>query len=942
MSVSNAFTHLRGIVATLVIAAVAASTAMAGTTGKIAGKVTRAQTKEALPGVNVLVAGTVLGASTDAEGDYVIPNVPPGVYTLKARAVGFREVTVTGVRVHADATTGQHVAMEEIVLQMAGEVTVTAERPLVEKDNTASMVSMETEEITAHPTESVAQVLSSLPGIEYGGGGELQVRGSSLNEVSVLIDGARNRNPVDQSSFVSGVSLRAIQEMNVIRGTFNAEYGEAQTGVFQITTREGGEKYGFYVEERYTPPGIKHWGPSLYDPNTTLYWENTHARHLEWWLQYPDQWVDNAGLYGNDPRCSQTPEQAYAQYLATHRPLTDYTKIPSSYTDIGVSGPVPFIDGANFFISGNYNSVAPLQGNSFLSHGTFINGNAKLTFSPAPGMKLTVAGAYSKSESGWGVTGPNGIVGLNSRYAYFEDNYGGLPGFRYDAQTLRLDQTLDRESMYEVLLSRGHTISTMGPFPGDPIGYDAIGPQYDNLRAIDANGNPLPVGYETIIGWHTTGYLYRYRSETNEWNLKGFYSRQFTKNWEMKAGIDGTYYNLNQDNTAKLPDRTDRGVYNPFQGAGYAQSKLEFEGLIVNAGLRLDFYAPNNVVYLDMFDPLNGPTEKTKIYTQISPRLGIAHPIDEKTVLHFSYGHFFQSPPFGDYGEGSYGVQGSLTTFVVNGSTIPWALGNRALKPQKTVSYEIGIERNFADVYLLSLTAYYKDYTNVIKQVSVQMPDGAGVYQMDANGPYGDGSGFEVYLRKLPSDFIWGYANFTTRSASYGSGGSPDIFTVDGTRYSTSVDQVDHFNPILKAGLTARTPASWDFLGGVFRGFLLSVEYRANFPNKHIKSDVFTDSEGNTYLRPVYQNTDLRLTKELSLGGGGLRATAYVEVHNLFNNKWINLGAADHAAPADRDRLAHSGFTDVPYQDIYGVPYHPSELYYNLPRAIVFGASLEL
>src|SRR2546425_784365 len=80
-------------------------TGLAGTTGKISGKITDGQTKEALAGVNVLVAGTALGAASDLEGSYFIINLPPGTYRLKASAVGYAPTVINDVKVFVDQTT---------------------------------------------------------------------------------------------------------------------------------------------------------------------------------------------------------------------------------------------------------------------------------------------------------------------------------------------------------------------------------------------------------------------------------------------------------------------------------------------------------------------------------------------------------------------------------------------------------------------------------------------------------------------------------------------------------------------------------------------------------------------------------------------------------------------------------------------------------------------
>ena len=109
----------------------------AGTTGKIAGVITDAETGQRLPGVNIIVEGTTIGAASDLNGNYTILNVRPGTYDLSASMMGYGKVTVTGVRVNIDQTSTIDFSLKPGVL-LGEEVTVVAERPLVEPDVAAS------------------------------------------------------------------------------------------------------------------------------------------------------------------------------------------------------------------------------------------------------------------------------------------------------------------------------------------------------------------------------------------------------------------------------------------------------------------------------------------------------------------------------------------------------------------------------------------------------------------------------------------------------------------------------------------------------------------------------------------------------------------------------------------------------------------------------------
>jgi hypothetical protein len=913
--------------------------------GKISGKVVHAGTGEPLVGVNVVVIGTMMGAATDIHGDYYVANVPPGVFSLRASIIGFQEVTVTDVRVHADATTEVNFKLEETVLELTESIVITAQRPLIEKDNTASRKIVESQEILVRPMTEVTQLLTALPGIDVEDG-VMKVRGGTMDQVAFMVDGARSRNPLDQSPYMS-INLSAIQEMEVITGSFNAEYGEAQSGVVNIITKDGGSRYNLFIEQRYTPPGKRHWGPALYDYSTDFYWENTHARHLQWWIDNPDQWVDPNGVFGNDPNSIWTAEQAYAHYMRTHQPLNDYTKRPSFQTEISFSGPVPFLPETFFFVTGKYREQAPLFGNSFLDRGKFFNATAKITHTMTPSMKIQLAGFYGSEKTSWGIEYLDNFYaigfGYTGRYAYYD--FAGLPASRTDGQTVKFTHVLDQNTMYEVRLSRVHAFRKLDVLPGDPNGWSASGvTERDHIRAFDSQGRPIPYAHGNPVGFNTLGYYFRYNDNNTDWTTSGFFSRQMNKYWQMKSGFEFTYYNLIHFNESKIP-AVDNRTYNPYQGAVYFQNKLEFGGFIMNVGARYDFYNPNDSLVTDLFNPLGTKREPSKLFSQLSPRLGIAHPIDDRTVLHFSYGHFFQRGPFGDYGEGYSDDQarGSLTTFIDPTTGAPVIIGNRNVKPQKTVAFEVGIERNFADLFIVDVTAYYKDITNTIRIVQIADPLTGIAYRTNGNGNYADVRGLEISVRKRPSHYISGYVNFSTQLGVVGRSGDPIVIYPERNVYGPSGDFIVHNNPRLKAGVFFHVPQDAGLVGGIFDDLLISLEHTAVFPNKNLRQDVFRYSD-STYsankVRPADQNTNLKLSKGFRLLGS-IRVNAFVEVHNLFNTKWINFSAIERASLEDQRLFAQSDFKVLPARDVNGIPIVEWAKFRNLPRSYLLGISID-
>jgi hypothetical protein len=207
----------------VIVSCIVAGNILAGSTGKIAGKAIDSKTKEPLVGVNIIVDGTKTGASTDIDGNYNILNLSPGVYSLRASAIGYRPVTVSQIKVSIDLTTRIDFSLSDVTVELGQEVLIVAQRPIVQKDLTSTSSKISADQIKAFPVEDVAGLVNLQAGVVEG-----HFRGGRSGEVLYLIDGI----PVSDSySGGAGVSAenQSIQELEVISGTFNAEYGQAMS-----------------------------------------------------------------------------------------------------------------------------------------------------------------------------------------------------------------------------------------------------------------------------------------------------------------------------------------------------------------------------------------------------------------------------------------------------------------------------------------------------------------------------------------------------------------------------------------------------------------------------------------------------------------------------------------------------------------------------------------
>ncbi|OQX96371.1 hypothetical protein B6I21_01195 [candidate division KSB1 bacterium 4572_119] len=214
----------------------------AGITGKIAGYVKDAETGDGLPGANVFIEGTSLGAAADLEGHFIILNIPPGIYTLKCSMMGYQSQKVENIRVSIDLTTTINFDLGTEVVDIGGEVTVVAEREIIQPDMTSSLSAVGAEEIRNLPVQEISDVLEMQAGLVADPVGGLHVRGGRSGEVAFWIDGIA---ATDVYSGNMGVEVEnaSIQELQVVSGTFNAEYGQAMSGIINIVTKEGGPEY---------------------------------------------------------------------------------------------------------------------------------------------------------------------------------------------------------------------------------------------------------------------------------------------------------------------------------------------------------------------------------------------------------------------------------------------------------------------------------------------------------------------------------------------------------------------------------------------------------------------------------------------------------------------------------------------------------------------------
>jgi outer membrane receptor protein involved in Fe transport len=234
--------------------------------GKVTGTVTDRATGEALPGATVVIEGTTRGAATDADGTFVILNVPPGVYAVRASFVGFGVVTVQEVEVNSGFTTiVDFQLVEGIELE---EFVVLGER-LIRQDEVSTTTVMRGEEIQALPVDNFQDAISLAAGVVENAGGQdpgIHVRGGRTSEIAYLVDGVLVQDPLSGSLGGFDVARQSIDELQVLTGGFSAKYGKAMSGIILVNTPAGGNEYHGALRlqtDGLSMEGIGQGGPAL-------------------------------------------------------------------------------------------------------------------------------------------------------------------------------------------------------------------------------------------------------------------------------------------------------------------------------------------------------------------------------------------------------------------------------------------------------------------------------------------------------------------------------------------------------------------------------------------------------------------------------------------------------------------------------------------------------
>ena len=914
----------------MLLIALGSCSVWAGTTGKIAGIISDKSTGEPLPGANVVVAGTALGGAADINGQYTILHVPPGVYDVTISVIGYAKMNISTVRVRIDQTTRVNAALEMEALE--GEaVTVVAEKNIIKEDVATSVVAVTAQEVEELPVSNVQNVVGLQAGIQS----NLQIRGGQSADALFQLDGVTFRDPRNNNP-VSSVALASVQEISVERGGFNAEYGQVRSGIVNVVTKEGSKTaYSGSVDFRYSPPAAKYFGVSPFDKSSMwlrpyfdddVCWTGTaHSTNSDTWdkwtqLQYPDfeGWnaVSQRLLEDSDPDNDLTPIGAQRKFMWETR-KQEITDQPDYNIDAGFGGPVPFLSdklgNLRFFTSYRRERemlVYPLTRDDYVEYdwnlkvSSDISDSKKLRFSASTGKQYAHALNWLTWDptSDWYMRYPNTLTGdIGTRPSnMFGTGVYSLADISYKSLSSKYTHMLNQNTFYELSLEHFQRKYWVRPTTRRDTTLYEILPGY----FVDA----APFGYQSegengITGMFFGGHSSKTRDNTvaSSTTLKADLTSQLDFNNLLKTGFEFIYNDLDMDygTIASLGDGntySEHVVMNvkPYRAAFYAQDKMETKGFIMNIGLRVD-YSNSNSKWWDVgtydksffanYDEDADYTEKeSKGQWQISPRLGISHPITESSKLFFNYGHFKQMPAYETLFRVARTEQGQMVRF-----------GDPNLTLAKTVSYELGYDHTLFNDYLLQLAAFYHDVSDQQTTVSTTLVSGT-VYAQTTSNSYEDIRGFELTLRKNRGRWWNFFANYTYQVSTSGFFGTDQLYE-DPTllkRYLENTENLYQDKPVPRpygrVNLSLYTPDDYGpkTLGFFpLGGYLLNVLFDWQAGEWMTWNPLNVSGIVNNVQRVDYWNVTLRLSKTFHVNK--MRIMAYMDIDNLFNTRYMAL-----------------------------------------------------
>jgi outer membrane receptor protein involved in Fe transport len=787
----------------LLLIAVASTPPALAATGKIVGIVRDASTKDVIPGANVLVVGTTLGGAADAQGRYYILNVPPGTYSLQASAVGYGKLKIEEVTVVLDQTVEMNITLRNQDVQI-GEMVITAERRVVDKNRTSTKTTVTSDEILNLPTVSVQDLLNTTPAAFNG-----FVRGGRITETRTIVEGVDvtnqfyenqseqsnqgilqstghlTRHNVGELSSTTDLNFDAVEQFSLTTGAAGADVQSATAGTINYSLKEGNGPLNGSLQARVSQfNGLNHSGPDPYNLDAVYFADQTTV-NTRLGTERQTRATDIAGgitvpssLIGNITSDSiRSSKYTYfpGKYLTNNHPLLDFSgSVGGSITDAW-----------RLFLSGKYED----------SHGYFPNDRSraadislKTSYNVTNDVKLNAFAIINDKGKlfGW----KNSFYNDDSRY--FLEGVPQEQGLDYTG-SLKMTHILTPSTFYELQVSQVYHNDIYGFTDGNGDGFCGLNESGDFLTMSDAasidkyisqSGGPnntlgkfFRIGDEPVsqltnqvnIGNRLadiTRPMFMYLNTKNiARSVRADLTSQVDFHHQIKAGFLFKFSDVSQinRNTMLGADQmdarsrliVDNWEFFPTEMSVYASDRMEFGGLVINLGLRGDRWAAQSKDYRSPFNPWAADTimvdgslrrvqENQRQGNYVDPQYFVSPRIGVSHPISETAALFYSYSRQAMPPPYSRLYSSYYTTF---GTSLPvFVPANEPLTMSS--NYELGAQWEFLPGKLgLNFTAYMRDVQNYNPQtgITVQTPTGATTWYFDAG--YADARGVEVSLQ---------------------------------------------------------------------------------------------------------------------------------------------------------------------------------------------------
>jgi len=853
------------LVVVMLAAAAAASHAAVVQEGEIRGTVRDAETGEPLIGANVIVEGTPLGAAVDVDGGFRIVRVPPGVYSVSASMIGYERVTMTDVRVSIDRVTELNFELRVETIE-GGEVMIVAERQAVNVEVTSSAKLITSEEIERIPAITNVQDLMRLQTGVVASDENIHIRGGRGDEVLYLIDGVPANNPVTGVNAFQ-VDLNQIEEVEIITGGFDAEYGNAQSGIINIITKRGRDYYSVEavtktdeifpadVSTSYTYGYLGLSGP--FEPLRLLGVPGRTGFNISLNGTLDDTHQRIGGGYGRTD---------FGLFSIPNRQRSEYAFSGGlDYSLKGFRAKVTYRDSRSASKSFNWSWIRNAE-NLPISTDHTRRITTIFTQTLPWNAFIQLSAGYSRSKS------HSGLLDLASPLDAFQ-----FVSTYFDT----LGQAIPMEEIDAVLRNDPGRIDfsrTRSEYARPEIPIDS-----DNDGFIDSGSSQNWTDYKADvidIDLDLTKHIGRVHQFKTGINITG-------KRIDYLGITDyGSFHPSRDSLPGPWPEygRT-RWYFSdiPWDGSAYMQDKIEYAGMYLNLGVRVDFYRHGSTLddpdFIIAFNRATGDSVTTFKRNRFvwSPRLGLSIPANKDTKLFFNYGFFTQLPTFGELYRSPF---------------LSDVVGNPRLRPRTSSTYEVGIETEFVPNWVLLAKLYGRDFAGSIGFRNTDTVPSRVIYE---NTGFGSSRGFEIELRKIYSGYVGATINYTYLLARGFDLTALDQFErgsivpppVREQRVGWDVNQTANVYVDVHVP-RGRKPR---LLGVPLEGMSISVlgQVLSGYPYTPIIPGALR-VEPNSNTGPLQFYIDLTLSKDFYLKTS--RFTVFSEILNLLDYSNVNVGSS--------------------------------------------------